>query len=54
MTPEEKAMIALKIIKKCNPLRNDFDTYLYDVACWGLGIFKDEPKPKDYGVRETK
>ena len=45
-----KADVALTEIEKYNPIRNDLDAYLYDIAEWGLGIIPDKPNPKDFGV----
>lgn len=47
---EDKAIKALKIIRAFNPLHNDTEAYLYDVAEWGLGLI-DEPNPEDFGIR---
>ena len=45
-----KVFTALEIIQKCNPLKNNLDTYLYDIAEWGFGIKKAKPKKEDYGI----
>ena len=36
-------------LKKLNPLRNDFDMYLFDLCEFALGN-RPEPKPEDYGL----
>ena len=45
-----KVFTALEIIQKHNPLRNDLDAYLFQVAEWGFGIQKAKPKKEDYGI----
>ncbi len=47
-----QAEIALAEIIKHNKIENDLQSYLYDVADWGLGKLKYKPNPKDYGVGE--
>jgi len=42
---------ALEIIQQNNRLRNDLDSYIYEVTDWGLGFRKDEPDPGAFGLR---
>jgi hypothetical protein len=48
----DKATTALSKIKELNQLRNDYDAYLFALSEWGLGMRQEEPKPRDYGLRE--
>ena len=51
-TFEDKLKIARKalmILKKYNPLHNDFEAYLFEITKWGLGE-TEKPDPKDYGI----
>ena len=43
---------AILILDKYNPLRNDLDAYLHEVAQWGLGR-RLKPKPEDFGIEEV-
>jgi hypothetical protein len=48
-----KMSAALKILAEHNPLRNDFDEYLLDIAEWGLGLEEEKPNPEDFGFKEA-
>ena len=41
---------ALAEINEYNHIRNDLDAYLFDLAEWGLGLRKDRPNKKDFGL----
>jgi len=43
---------AINILDRYNPLRNDLDAYLHEVAQWGLGR-RLKPKPEDFGIEEV-
>lgn len=45
-----KAYEALRELKKYNPLHNDTEAYLFEVAKWGLMERPKRPDPKDYGL----
>ena len=47
---EPNPAIALKEIQKYNNLHNDLDTYLFEIAEWGLGIRVIKPSPVDYSL----
>jgi hypothetical protein len=47
---KDRAIEALNIIERYNPLRNDLDAYLLEVCKYGLGLREDLPEPKDYGL----
>jgi len=44
---------ALELLAILNPQRNDFDSYAYQVAEWGLGTAQ-KPNPEHYGLPEGK
>lgn len=44
------AKAALKILMQANPMHNDRDAYLYEVARWGLGEIDNAPDPVAFGV----
>ena len=46
----DKRNEALQTLKAFNPLRNDLDAYLYEVAKWGLGLRKERPGAAGFGV----
>lgn len=46
----ENRFEALKTLLQKNPLRNDLDAYLYEIANWGLGLRKDKPEKEDYAI----
>lgn len=48
----ERAHTALKEIKKYNPLHNDLEAYLYDMAEWGMGNLEVRPSPSIFGLME--
>jgi hypothetical protein len=49
----ENMQIALEIISRHNPLKNDHDAYLLAVCDWAL--FGDpKPDPASFGVEEAK
>ena len=45
-----KAYAALKELNARNPLHNDLEAYLFDVAEWGLGQRDERPDPAFYGL----
>ena len=45
---KENSVEALKILQSLNPIRNDVDAYLYDIAEWGLGNRNEKPDPSEY------
>ena len=46
----ERQHTALETLKRHNPLHNDFEAYLYEIAKWGLGNIDTLPSPSDYGL----
>lgn len=46
----ERMETALRELVWHNPLHHDFDSYLYDLAQWGLGKVERRPDPGDYGL----
>jgi hypothetical protein len=42
---------ALLILQDYNPLHNDLDAYLIEVADWGLGERDTPPDPEAFGLR---
>ena len=38
---------ALELLQDINPLRNNKDAYMWDVADWGLGNI-EKPDPENY------
>lgn len=49
-----RAERALETLRAYNQLRNDRDAYLLAVIRWGLGEEAEEPKPEDYGLKESE
>jgi hypothetical protein len=50
----QRGEIAMEVIEKLiklNPMRNDFDMYLFELCEFSLGN-RPEPNPKDYGILE--
>lgn len=41
---------ALLEINRHNPIRNDTEMYLYELAEWGLGLNDTKPDPRNFGV----
>ena len=46
----EKMRDALKIHNKFNPIRNDLDAYLFELADYALGNNQKAPSQEDFGV----
>jgi hypothetical protein len=46
----ERLGTALTEIKRFNRIHNDLESYLFDLAEWGLGERDDRPVPSKYGV----
>lgn len=46
----EKAYAALHELQKWNRLHHDLDSYLFNIAEWGLGEIDEKPNPESYGV----
>jgi hypothetical protein len=44
----DKLTLALKEIQRHNQLKNDIDSYLYEVAEWGLGNKDEYPNINNY------
>jgi len=45
-----RAITALGEIRRHNRLRTDLDSYLFQIADWGLGLQQYAPNPKVYGL----
>jgi hypothetical protein len=54
MSEKERLIWALEILKKYNPLRNDFDAYLYSVCEYALGKEEEKPELEYYGLPPEK
>jgi hypothetical protein len=52
--PIERMKAALLELRAYNPLHNDFEEYLFDVATWGLGESPDIPDPAKCGLEPSK
>lgn len=53
-SPLFRAILALRLIKSFNYLRNDLDAYLFEVYLCGIGEREDWPDPKDYGINDNQ
>lgn len=48
----DRSCDALCILIKYNPMHNDLDAYLHEVAQWGMGRSSTQPTLKAYGIEE--
>ena len=48
----ERTYTALAEINKHNPIHNDLEAYLFDLAEWGMYKSEKRPLPKSFGLLE--
>lgn len=47
------AEIVLSEMLYRNPLHNDYDGYMHELAMWGLRLVSEKPVASDFGQHET-